>query len=87
LYISEGFMQTKVQKWGNSLGVRIPKSFAAEAHVEAGSTVDISVADGEIVVRPVRARRYRLEELLERINSWNIHGEIPAGGPVGRESW
>ena len=38
-------MQTKVQKWGNSLGLRIPKSFAEQAGVEAGSEVDLSVED------------------------------------------
>ena len=44
-------MQTKVQKWGNSLGLRIPKSFAEQAGVEAGSEVDLSVEDGELIVR------------------------------------
>ena len=41
-------MQTKVLRWGNSLGIRIPRSFASEARVEAGSSVDISVEDGTL---------------------------------------
>jgi antitoxin MazE len=45
-------MQTKIQKWGNSLGLRIPRSFAAEAQVEEGATVDLSVEDGRLLVRP-----------------------------------
>ena len=79
-------MQTKVQKWGNSLGVRIPRSFAAEARVEAGSTVDISVEKGSLRIRPVR-RRYSLRGLLRKVTSRNLHGEIATGAPVGRETW
>ncbi len=44
-------MNTKIQKWGNSLGLRIPKSFAEEAGVEAGSEVDLTVEDGQLIVR------------------------------------
>lgn len=80
-------MQTKIQKWGNSLGLRIPKSFAAEVKVEAGSTVDLSVIDGELVVKPIRRRKYELRDLLKAINSRNIHREVETGDPVGREAW
>jgi len=80
-------MLTKIQKWGNSLGLRIPKSFATEAAVEAGSTVDIAIEGDGLVVRPVRRPRYALEDLLRRVNSRNRHDEIPTGGPVGREAW
>jgi antitoxin MazE len=80
-------MQTKVRKWGNSLAVRIPRSFAAEAEVAAGATVDISVARGEVVIRPVRRRRYNLSELLAKINRRNVHAEVSTGKRVGREAW
>jgi len=80
-------MITKIQKWGNSLGLRIPKSFAAEAKVEAGSTVDISVENGALIVRSVRKRKYALSELLRRVSSRNLHDQIPTGKPVGREVW
>ena len=80
-------MITKIQKWGNSLGLRIPKAFAAEAQVEAGSTVDISVEDGGLVVRPMRRQKYVLSELLRRVTSRNMHDEIATGEPVGREVW
>jgi len=80
-------MHTKIQKWGNSLGLRIPKSFAAEAQVEAGSTVDLTVEDGELVVKPIRRRKYSLRELLKAVNSKNIHREVETGEPVGREAW
>ena len=80
-------MQTKIQKWGNSLGLRIPKSFAAEAQVAEGSTVDLSVKHGRLVVQPLRTRRYVLGDLLKKIDSRNVHREVSTGEPVGREAW
>lgn len=80
-------MQTKVQRWGNSLGLRIPKSFAEEAGVEAGSEVDLSVEDGELIIRPRRVPRYDLKDLLRGVTSKNVHREIETGPPVGREVW
>jgi antitoxin MazE len=80
-------MQTKIQRWGNSLGLRIPRSFAEEAGVEAGSQVDLSVRDGDLVVRTTKRRKYRLSELLKKVTIKNLHGEVDAGGPVGREVW
>jgi antitoxin MazE len=80
-------MHTKIQKWGNSLGLRIPRSFAAEAQVEDGSTVDLSVENGRLLVRPLRARKYVLSELLKKVNPRNVHGEVPTGESVGREGW
>jgi antitoxin MazE len=80
-------METKIQKWGNSLGLRIPKSFAAEAKVEAGSTVEISVKNGDLVIRLVRRGKYALSELLKAVNRRNLHEEVRTGKPVGREAW
>jgi antitoxin MazE len=80
-------MQTKIQKWGNSLGLRIPRSFAAEAQVEEGSTVDLSVENGRLLVRPLRTRKYALAGLLKKVKRRNVHGEVSTGEPVGREAW
>jgi len=80
-------MVTKLQKWGNSLGLRIPKSFAAEIRVEAGSIVDIRVESGALVVRPVRRRKYHVTQLVRGVTSRNLHEEITTGKAVGRESW
>jgi antitoxin MazE len=80
-------MQTKIQPWGNSLGLRIPRSFAEEVGVQAGSQVDISVRDGDLVVRAANRRRYRLSELLEKVTTKNLHGEVDTGRAVGREVW
>ena len=80
-------MLTKVQKWGNSLGLRIPKSFAKEASVEEGSAVDLSVSDGKLVIQPVPQKRYELQELLAAVTEDNLHSEISTGEPQGREAW
>ena len=80
-------MQTKIQKWGNSLGLRIPRSFAAEAQVEEGAIVDLSVENGRLLVRPLRVRKYSLNVLLRKVNRWNLHREVSTGRAVGREAW
>ena len=80
-------MVTKIQKWGNSLGLRIPKSLAMEAGVEEGATVDISVDAGRFVIRPIGKNRYELAELLTEVREDNLHYEIATGGATGREAW
>lgn len=75
-------MQTKIQRWGNSLGLRIPKSLAAEAHLAAGSTVDLSVENGELIVRPIPRRRYDLRSLVKEINAGNVHEAVVAAIPA-----
>ena len=80
-------MQTKIQKWGNSLGLRIPKSFAKQAGVEAGSDVDLSIEGSDLVVRSRRRQRYRLQGLLRQVTAKNLHKEVDTGTAVGREAW
>ena len=79
-------MVTRIQKWGNSLALRIPQSFAIQAKVAAGTAVDIAVEKGQLVVRPVR-QRYRLRDLLKAVDARNLHAEVQTGRPVGREIW
>ena len=85
--IREVRVKTKIRKWGNSLGLRIPRSLASEAAVEDGSAVDITVESGDLVIRPLRRRRYSLDELVAGIDDANRHGEVSTGAPVGNESW
>jgi len=80
-------MLTKVQRWGNSLALRIPKAFALDAQLENDSMVEISVVDGQIIVKPVSAPSWSLEELLAGINKRNIHHEVDTGISVGNEVW
>ena len=55
--------------------------------MEAGSEVDLSVEDGELIVRPRRLPRYDLKDLLRGITAKNVHKEVETGAPVGREVW
>lgn len=80
-------MHTKIQRWGNSLGLRIPQSMAADVGVAAGSEVDVRVRGGNLVVKPAQRRTYRLADLLAGVTSGNLHREVETGAPVGREVW
>lgn len=79
-------MLTKVQKWGNSLALRIPKSFAADAQIENDSLVEVSLVDGQIVVKRVMPK-WTLAELLAGITAENMHPVMDLGEPAGNEAW
>jgi len=80
-------MLTKVQRWGNSLALRIPKVFALDAQLENDSLVEISLVDGQIIVKPISAPTWSLEDLLAGIHKNNIHHEVDTGFAVGNEVW
>ena len=80
-------MRVRVQKWGNSLALRIPKPFAEDAGVSEGTVVDVSVADGRLTASPIAPRSVRLNDLLRRVTKRNLHGETATGRAVGREAW
>ena len=80
-------MQTRVQKWGNSLAVRIPKSFAAEAGLHADAAVNLSLVKGKLVVQPIRPQPLTLAELLRGVTKDNLPGEWLTGPAVGKEVW
>ena len=79
-------MRTRVQKWGNSLAVRIPKPFAEGAGLRPSSEVEVSLEKGEVRLSPVRPR-WKLRQLLSRVTKRNIHREVDGGPAVGREAW
>jgi len=78
-------MKATIQKWGNSLGIRIPKVIAADLELENGSEVELFEESNRIIIKP--QNRHQLRDLLSAINDKNLHGEIETGDPVGRESW
>ena len=80
-------MLTKVQKWGNSLALRIPKAFALDAQLENDTLVEITIVEGQIIIAPVAAPSWTLEELLAGINKKNIHHEVDTGFATGNEAW
>ncbi len=80
-------MLAKVQKWGNSLALRIPMSYALEAKLEKDSDVDISLVEGKLVIRPIVTIKPDLAHLLGGITDDNLHDECDTGDAVGKENW
>ena len=80
-------MKARVQKWGNSLALRIPKALAAETGLAEDAEVELSKVKGKLVVTPVKKHRYTLDELVSGITDENRHGEVDFGPPVGGEVW
>jgi len=80
-------MRTKIVRWGNSLGLRIPKSFAEEIRVSEGTAVDLSLEEGRLVIRAAQPKPLALDDLLAGVKKSNLHGETDTGGPVGGEVW
>lgn len=80
-------MHTRVQKWGNSLGVRIPRGLAEEVGLGAGTEVSLTAKDGELVLRPTVPSRLRLADLLAGITTENIHAAVDTGDAVGAEAF
>jgi antitoxin MazE len=80
-------MKTAVQKWGNSLAIRIPRFFAQETQLGNGTEVDLHLKSGTLVISRARKKRYRLSELLARVRKTNVPPETEWGGPMGQEHW
>jgi len=80
-------MNTTIQKWGNSLAVRIPRSVAKDIRLHQGSIVDVVLVAGKIVVKPRRQPHYALAQLLRGVTKRNRHTELDWGGRVGQEAW
>jgi len=79
-------MKATIQKWGNSLAIRIPRNITKDTKVAEGSNIDIMVENGNIVLSP-RKKEYSLKELLKNITNENIHSEISTGDQIGGEIW
>ncbi|TSA55584.1 MAG: AbrB/MazE/SpoVT family DNA-binding domain-containing protein [Dehalococcoidia bacterium] len=80
-------MRTRIQKWGNSLALRIPKSFAVEVGLEKETDVDVTLADGKLVITPVVEPGLNLEQLLAKVTGENLHHEVDTGRAAGKETW
>jgi antitoxin MazE len=80
-------MRTRVQRWGNSLALRIPKPFAAEVGLEPDTPVEVSLVNGKLVVAPVVEPALTLEHLLAQVTEDNLHREVETGPAMGNEVW
>jgi antitoxin MazE len=80
-------METRVQRWGNSLALRIPKPLADEAGLKDNSPVQLSLRDKSLVIVPVRKPALSLDTLLAQVTATNLHCEVQTGPAVGGEAW
>ena len=80
-------MRTRIQKWGNSLALRIPKSFATEVGLQRETSVEVSLADGKLIITPVAKPELTLKQLLAKVTEDNMHHEIDTGSATGNETW
>jgi antitoxin MazE len=82
-------MVTRVQKWGNSQGLRLAKQLLEDAHISVGDDVDVTIRDGTIIIAPIKRVRGKrsLQELVSRIPRGYEAGEVDWGNPTGREVW
>lgn len=77
-------MKAIVQKWGNSLGIRIPAVYAKDLDLKSGTSVDIVKDGGKIVILPPKPT---LEKLLSEVSKDNMQDYIDSGSSVGKEAW
>ncbi|MBF8265476.1 MAG: transcriptional regulator/antitoxin, MazE [Dehalococcoidia bacterium] len=80
-------MKTRVKKWGNSLALRIPKSFADEVGLQKETPVEVSLADGKLVITPLAEPKLNLGQLLAKVTKENLHHEVDTGSATGNETW
>ena len=80
-------MRTYIQKWGNSLAVRIPKSFATDVGLQRETAVEISLANGKLVITPVAKPKLALKQLLAKVTRENLHHEVDTSPAIGNETW
>lgn len=80
-------MKARIQKWGNSLALRIPRSIAIDAGFAEQTMVDITLEQGVVMVTRTAQTEYTLDELLQNVSSTNIHAESDLGAPEGNEVW
>lgn len=82
-------MSTKIQKWGNSQGIRLSKQLLSDADIDVGDAVDVVVHGGTLIVTPVRRVRggHELRRLVRRISKEYKPEEVDWGPPIGREVW
>jgi len=82
-------MLAKIQKWGNSQGLRLTKNLLEAAQLDVGDEVDVSVKNGAMIVKPAKRirGRHNLKDLVARIPQNYETGEVDWGEPVGKEIW
>ncbi|MCZ7602197.1 MAG: AbrB/MazE/SpoVT family DNA-binding domain-containing protein [Melioribacteraceae bacterium] len=80
-------MKVKIQKWGNSLALRIPKAFAFQSKIYEEEFVELKLEKNRLVIEPIKEKKYSLKKMIDDIESLNLHDEIEFGKSTGNEVW
>jgi antitoxin MazE len=80
-------MHVSIQKWGNSLALRIPHLLAKEARLRQGEKAELQFRRGQLVLTPLARPPWTLKTLLSGVKKHHLHGEVKIAGPMGREVW
>ncbi len=82
-----GKMRSHIKRWGNSFGIRIPKSIMDDLELKDNEELEITMVNGTITLKPVKRKKFSLDALLNGVTRENIHDEIETGSPQGKEAW
>jgi antitoxin MazE len=80
-------MRVIAQKWGNGLGIRIPKSYTTIANIAEGTEIELEFDNGNIIIKPIHKNQRTLDDYLSMVTPENIHPETETGEIAGREIW
>jgi antitoxin MazE len=80
-------MNARIQKWGNSQGLRLPKTVLETAHFMVGEEVVLQAEDGQIILKPAKKAKLSIHDLVRRMPKGAKAGEEGFGRPAGREEW
>jgi len=78
-------MIVKAAQWGNSIGVRIPRTLAKKKGIDVDTSVEISETEDGVSIKPIGKKEYSLKELVKGITQQNRHSEVDFGRPIGKE--
>ncbi len=80
-------MESVIRKWGNSPALRLSTSLMKEAHLSVDQKVSVTVQRNKLIIEPLVAPEYRIEDLVAGLSESNLHTETDFGTPMGKEVW
>lgn len=87
LFIGDDLMETKVQKWGNSDGIRIPSSILKELNIKTNDRINITREDDKIIITKCNKEKISLKERIKNYKGSNLCKDFVWDESVGKEIW
>ena len=80
-------MEAKIQKWGNSDGIRIPSSILKSLNIKTNDIINIEQQDDKIIISVLKKKKISLEDRFKEYHGKNLAKEFSWDENVGREIW